>query len=381
MIYQGDCLSVLRTLDSESVNCCVTSPPYWGLRDYGHSDQLGLEPTFEEYIAKLCDIFDEVKRVLRPDGTLWVNIGDTYSADRGYQVPDNKHRDVGNNRPMKSAKIGVEPKSLCLIPMRFAIEMQNRGWIVRNTIIWHKPNCMPSSVKDRFTVDFEFVFFMVKSKKYWFETQMEPLADPSRTNFTSGSRTNGINPDRNDNDWGERSRDKTYANRNKRTVWTITTKPYREAHFAVYPPELIETPIKAGCPEFVCKKCGKARERIIERIPAPKSVFTNTTKPPEAMRLSGSEIRGCGQKLQDFRNNNPDRIIGYTDCGCNAGFEPGVVLDPFMGSGTTAIVAERLNRRWVGIELNPAYIEIANARIEKEREQIDIFREEIQCAN
>ena len=171
-IIEGNSLTVLKTLPDESVNCCVTSPPYWSLRDYGVEGQLGLEKTFEEYITKLCNIFDQVKRVLRKDGTCWVNLGDTYNASGGCGWTGLESKNW--EQKAKPHNIKTYPaKSLCLIPQRFAIEMVNRGWICRNTIIWHKPNCMPSSAKDRFTVDFEYLYFFVKSKKYWFEQVFE----------------------------------------------------------------------------------------------------------------------------------------------------------------------------------------------------------------
>lgn len=302
-IIQGDCLEVLKTLDPKSVNMVMTSPPYWALRDYGVDGQLGLEKTFEEYITKLCDIFDEVKRVLRKDGTCWVNIGDTYNAGRnggwaggkkGVSRPEIAPQQSGVN-----AK-GIPEKSLCMIPFRFAVEMVNRGWILRNTIIWHKPNCMPQSVKDRFTVDFEYLFFFVKSKKYWFETQFEKMSDGMKERMMRGSGhheergypggpQNHIN--RYFNKTKEEAEKEYNKGRNKRCVWKITTKPFADAHFAVYPEELCVTPIKAGCPEG------------------------------------------------------------------------GVVLDPFMGSGTTAKVARKLGRNYLGIELNPEYIKIAERRL------------------
>lgn len=230
LVLCGDALDQLKTLPSESVDCCVTSPPYWALRDYGVDGQLGLEPTFTEYIKKLCDIFDEVKRVLRKDGTLWVNIGDTYYGGGNNRGNTKTLSDIQKGNRGAQGQVQhkwnfteYQAKSLCQIPSRFAIEMCNRGWILRNKIIWHKPNCMPSSVKDRFTVDFEEVFFFVKSKKYWFETQYEPANTPGVKNLSEKGR-------------------------NKRTVWTITTKPYAEAHFATYPETLIEPMIKAGCP-------------------------------------------------------------------------------------------------------------------------------------
>lgn len=296
-IIQGDALEVLKTLPDESVNCCVTSPPYWGLRDYGVDNQLGLEPTIEAYISRLCDIFDEVGRIMTDNGTLWVNLGDTYGGSGGAggdYLPGGLKEGQPTYRQPKTA---TRPKSLCLIPLRFALEMYNRGWIVRNRIVWWKRNCMPSSAKDRFTVDFEDFFFMTKSERYWFETQyedtkalvIEPRMRKEMRQIISdkGKYTGrGI---------------KRTMKRIKRTVWDIPTKCYKEAHFATYPEDLIKTPILAGCPEG------------------------------------------------------------------------GVVLDPFMGAGTTAVVAARLKRQWLGIELNPAYIDIATKRIEHARAQMEIF--------
>jgi len=241
-IYCGDCLKVLNQLEDESIDMVMTSPPYWALRDYGVDGQLGLEPTFQEYINRLCDIFDEVKRVLKKEGTCWVNMGDTY----GNQTNSNRNfKQDGNVRgggEFKIKKEGTVDKCLLQIPSRFAIEMCNRGWILRNEIIWHKPNCLPSSVKDRFTVDFEKIFFFTKSKKYFFETQYEPLQAPEMTKRTANGGDGS----------GELGNSVRFGNseqgRNKRCVWRITTKPYKEAHFATYPEALCETPIKAGCP-------------------------------------------------------------------------------------------------------------------------------------
>ena len=189
-IICGDCLDELKKIPDESVDMVMTSPPYWALRDYGVEGQLGLEPTFQEYINRLCDIFDEVKRVLKKEGTCWVNMGDTYANSGGLSnsAPDRaggKPKGTRGTQPSAIAKGGYErpdsgtiSKCLLQIPSRFAIEMTNRGWILRNSIVWWKPNCMPSSVKDRFTVDYEMLFFFTKSKKYYFETQYEPYTEP-----------------------------------------------------------------------------------------------------------------------------------------------------------------------------------------------------------
>ncbi len=320
-IYQGDALNVLKTLESESVNCIVTSPPYWALRDYGVEGQLGLEKTFEEYIEKLVAIFNEAKRVLKKDGTCWVNIGDTYNSNHEPGTTDAKTgwMSTGNEINPRQKEHGrggtklLPVKTLLQIPSRFAIAMTDDGWILRNEIIWHKPNCMPSSVKDRFTVDFEKVFFFVKSKKYWFETQYEKALSNSYDieRMQNGRKEyagkwSGSNDAESFDSPRARTQRKSWDSkrlqsafvagngnkRNKRSVWSICPKGFKEAHFATFPESLIETPIKAGCP------------------------------------------------------------LG------------GMVLDPFFGAGTTGVVAKKLGRKYIGIELNPEYIKIAEKRIE-----------------
>jgi len=374
-IMNGDCLEHLKELPEKSINMCMTSPPYWALRDYGVKGQLGLEPTFDEYINKLCNIFDEVKRVLRDDGTCWVNIGDTYSATRWTNNTD-------TGQPMNNFKDGhrgINPiketgnmpdKCLVMIPFRFAIEMVNRGWILRNTIIWHKRSCMPSSVKDRFTVDFEYLFLFSKNKKYYFEKQYEGYSkatmDDSR--FNPGSKKNHTYDGKTEHQPNELKikaqrggfKQGNEKGRNKRTVWAINPKPFKEAHFAVYPEELCETPIKAGCPEFVCVKCGKPREKIIEYE------RKNYISREDRQVATGGAVKGGVGK------NFPETTMkekGYTDCGCNAKLEGGIVLDPFFGAGTTGVVALKQDKKFIGIELNPEYIKIAQARLKPHLEQ------------
>lgn len=285
-IIHSDSLEGLRTLDSESVDCVVTSPPYWALRDYGVKGQLGLEATFSEYLEKLWAIFDEVQRVLKPTGTCWVNIGDTYSNSGGagsqYKRSKRREETAGMKKYGGHSCDNLPVKCLIQIPSRFAIGMCERGWTLRNELIWHKPNCMPSSTKDRFTVDFEKIFFFVKNKKYYFETQYE------KATYTDSRKDKGTMIYNNRNTkCGVSATDK----RNKRAVWSICTQAYPEAHFAVYPEKLIEPMIAAGCP------------------------------------------------------------VG------------GVVLDPFMGSGTTAVVALSQKKHYIGIELNEEYIKLAKKRI------------------
>lgn len=299
-ILLGDALTILRKLPNESIDCVMTSPPYWALRDYEVTGQIGVEPGFQEYIEKLCRIFDEIKRVLKPTGTCWVNMGDTYGTGSGSGVRTGKqatNRGTQYNRGwQEKGKAGVKGMGKCLlqIPNRFAISMCERGWILRNEVIWHKPNAMPQSVKDRFTVDFEKLFFFVKSQSYRFETQFEPYTKP--LNRWGGTRliANGTS------EWDKGTGQKNYrsrnmrpndAGRNKRCVWSINTHPQKDSHFATFPPALVEIPIKAGC------------------------------------------------------------------------LEGGVVLDPFIGSGTTAVVARSLGRIYIGIDLNPAYVAIAKKRL------------------
>lgn len=425
-IYNGNCLDVLRSFPDEWIDCVVTSPPYWALRDYGTASwiggnpecnhridrfgnrnvtdktkinqnqqnrisgefvadgekcskcgairkdfQLGLEKTYEEYINKLCDIFDEVKRILKPGGAVWVNLGDTYGTQSGAMMEGKFGPKNTNNQQI------IQPKSLhkCLlqIPNRFAIEMVNRGWILRNEIIWHKPNCMPTSVRDRFTVDFEKFFFFVKSKNYYFEPQYEDFAENTfvRTKYgnkESSKMMSGNYAVSSDgyNSYAEKVQEGVIPGRNKRTVWTITTKPYRGAHFATYPVDLIEAPILSTCPEFICNECGKARERIIGL----GDVICEGGSDSAKMAGNKDSYVDSGTKCKKMTSR--EHIMkGYSDCGCGAGFRPGIVLDVFMGSGTTGVGARINNRNYVGIELNPEYIEIAEERIKHYEDEIE----------
>jgi len=304
-ILCGPADQLLKRFPDESIDCVVTSPPYWALRDYGVEGQLGLEPTIRDYINKLCDVFDEVRRVLRNSGTCWINIGDSYYSSSGGGNQGKVHIEVARQLlALKSRTMSRElpTKSLCQIPSRLAIEMANRGWILRNEIIWHKPNCMPASVKDRFTVDFEKLFFFVKSRRYSFEQQFEELRNRARLTrrfFNSQSHRKRTYGDRYISAFNPKTAEASRLRilkrgRNKRCVWSIGTRPFAGSHFAACPPQLIETPIKAGCPEG------------------------------------------------------------------------GIVLDPFIGSGTTALVARSLGRKFIGIDLNPAYVQMAENRLAEE---------------
>ena len=260
----GDVREKLKELPDKSIQMCVTSPPYYNLRDYGESDQLGLEKTPEEFIKNLVDVFAEVHRVLRDDGTLWLNLGDSY----------------------------LKNKQLGFIPQRVAIALQEWGWILRQDIIWAKKNCMPESVKDRFTKNHEYIFLFSKQPKYFFNQVLEPVKQVSIERAKSPMKhrtisTKGVKYDSSDNPNRVVRAD---GMKNKRSVWNMRTASYKEAHFAVFPPELAETCIKAG-------------------------------------------------------SNEKD-----------------IVLDCFMGSGTTAMVAQNLFRKWIGVELNPEYEKLIRKR-------------------
>jgi DNA modification methylase len=299
-VHIGDCLESLRAMPERSVNCCVTSPPYWGLRDYGVSGQLGLEPTPEAYVAKMVEVFREVRRVLRDDGTLWLNLGDSYntSGTRQGNGLGGMHGDgegTSHRAGYRGAFVGLKQKDLVGIPWRVAFALQADGWWLRQDIIWAKPNPMPESVTDRCTKSHEYVFLMAKSERYFYDADAvkEPFADermgnPGKYQWTYGDGAHGNRQAIGQSDWNANG-EKT--GRNRRSVWQISTRPYKGAHFATFPPALIEPCIKAGCP------------------------------------------------------------VG------------GVVLDPFGGSGTTGRVANDLSRNAVLCELNPKYVDLIRERL------------------
>jgi DNA modification methylase len=249
-ILQGDCIETLQKLDDKSINTCITSPPYWGLRNYNdEKKQLGMEDTPEEFVDNLVKVFREVKRVLRDDGTVWLNLGDSYSSG-GRTTTTNQSlrgdKDYGVTRPKPSK--GIKPKDLIGIPWRVALALQQDGWYLRQDIIWHKPNPMPESVKDRCTKAHEYIFLLSKSPKYYFDNEAikEDGVIKAGTKGAKGSKER-------QNQKGVNARPPEYkiydGKRNKRSVWTVTTKPFKGAHFATFPMDLIEPCVLAGCPE------------------------------------------------------------------------------------------------------------------------------------
>lgn len=516
-IIQGHALEVLKQMPAGSVHCCFTSPPYWALRDYKAPDliwdsdngcvhdftgvinnnadlrfrgkdskvgncknpevlagnkkssickkcgawkgQLGLEPQYQDYIRHLADVFDAFRRVLTGFGTLWVNLGDTYSTNSGGMGKTDRNRVTGGQPKysneanssldfVQNKDIDLSNKSLINIPHRFAIEMTSRGWVHRQTIIWRKANSMPSSALDRFTTDFEFIFLFTKGTKTQYYTNEKTLKctrkKPSglkgikdqdweyiECQHCNGSGENKDKPCRRCEGTGKvarslwsshdyffnqqfetsktpivwsrkgSGRDTPYDSNNPRTrwgltrkeakgfkqesisrnarttwemsfteymqycaelwhvnqelssIWKINTEPFSAAHFACFPRSLAKRPIDAGCPEMVCKKCGLPRVKIYRFTGDYDKQGGNGSKTADHIETSiSSSLRTKKVRVKEF--------AGYSDCDCNAGYEPGIVCDPFAGSGTTLQVAKEMSRDYFGIEINPDYIEIAN---------------------
>ncbi len=472
-IYNQDCRSMAE-LPDESVQCVVTSPPYWGLRKYSGEQELiwgdkdcghkwdeykaeflhenrqglgsstvspkigihgkgvgqasfcslcgawkgsyGLEPTPEMYIEHTIEILREIKRVLRKDGVVFWNIGDSYNGSTPNQTGNHGYKDGRSNRDKRfsvGGVAGLKPKDLCLIPFRVALAAQGfatvgakeilycadylkvaretkdwdlvenvetilriwsnwaflDGWWDRSVIIWSKPNPMPESVTDRPTESHEYILMLTKSKKYYWDADAvrEKNTDPLRTNFVSGKRTHGINEDRNDNDLGERSKDFIANGRNIRSVWEFPTQPYPEAHFAVFPEKLPEICIKAATPEVgCCSKCGAPWERVTKPTAEYGELLGKDWNIQEKDKAEG-KIAGHHRK-----HNAPSVTAQYETlswqptCKCNADKVPSICLDPFMGAGTTLWVAKKLNRRAVGYEISEEYCQLAVERMKQQ---------------
>jgi len=440
-LYAGDACAVLAVLPAASVHCCITSPPYWGLRDYGTAkweggdpkcdhrvgrfetpcsdkqksnsgsaghqargecpkcgavrvdEQLGLEQTPEEYVARLVLIFREVRRVLRDDGTLWLNLGDSYTGGK------QGRGDVGNKicgvctrtvepgtMKQRPVPVGMKPKDLVGIPWRVAFALQADGWWLRQDIIWAKPNPMPESVTDRCTKAHEFIFLLTKSARYYYDAEAAkepnsptgmPYGDSKSeraivTRAAQGEtlgKSSGLRP----MTFEER---KIYATqgRNLRSVWTIPTKPFKDAHFATFPPELPERCIRAGTSERgCCPKCGRPWERIVEKSRRFESGSGKSGNAP--VGKNGPDMQGGGETGDVRRGPCVDVItLGWRPCcKCAKSTEnlsksepvPCTVLDPFSGAGTTAMVAALLGRRAIGIDLSAEYNRMAAKRIGK----------------
>jgi DNA modification methylase len=504
-IYNTDCLEGLKTIADNSIDCCVTSPPYFGLRDYGHEGQIGLEETPEMYVDKIVQVFEEVRRVLKKEGTLWLNLGDSYSGSwgnyggqnrgkgtqreiiNGSKAPQKAYDGLEKFKPATANKIeGLKPKDLIGIPWMVAFALRSAGWYLRQDIIWHKPNPMPESVTDRCTKAHEYIFLMSKGNKYYYDQDAikeESIYQENRPSGVERNRLYGYDSKENNHPEAYRKskvrgeyNGKTNAmpgreafkafrdDRNKRSVWTITTKPYSEAHFATFPEDLIVDCIKAGCPErkYTCNCCGfdvnlhesntianetvyKELQRMRNRISGSGSLEQGENVLYKKMQFGmDGKKQGIDEGVDDFKQGIQDdccaesskqntirlhdgasdgdgeeagEILGKMGGSPSQGqqqieqqnIEPsiitekctrqtsettdqidllsalweenksfgacpkctkgvmigkrGIILDCFMGAGTTALVARKLNRNFIGFELNEEYIRIANNRL------------------
>jgi DNA modification methylase len=384
-IIEGDCRTRLTELPAGSVQTCVTSPPYFGLRDYGHDGQIGLEPTPDEFVTALVGVFREVRRVLRDDGTVWLNLGDSYN-NRAVNRPSSHQAGLGfesdhlgtswrdhaaNGRARMSISDGdLKEKDLLGIPWLVAFALRADGWYLRSDIIWAKPNPMPESVTDRPTKAHEYLFLLSKSPRYWYDADAIRENDgglPSGNGFVRDHRLTYQNADGtgrgNEDEWTPG------GGRNKRSVWTVATQPYPGAHFATFPPKLIEPCILAGSPERACSVCGAPWTRIVERTGWPDP---EQTEDDQGRRKASGDVATDTQRRKQlsgarhaaFKAANPDRTVGWEpSCAHDAPAVPGTVLDPFAGAGTTGMVALRHGRSFIGIELSPEYARQARERI------------------
>lgn len=426
-ISSGHALAELQKFPSDSIDCIITSSPYFGLRTYDTEPQiwggdkncnhvwnsfehkgisggtksvkvqikdkdnfqivpntqqsvclscgawlgeLGQEPTPQMFIVHLVEIFMECTRVLKPEGTMWINISDSYSGSNqgagagdktGTKQLTNKGTNYTKEKGYKSllAKLDIPKKSLIGIPDRLKIALIDKGLICRNQIIWKKPNKMPESCKDRFTNDYEMFFFFTKNTKYYFEQQLEPYKSKENHNprDKASEKYEGTGL------FSKGGRDYySQGNRNVRTVWDINTIPSKIPHFAMFPEELVKRPILAGCPEFVCENCGKGREKILISKRLKRSELSKNDFRYRPNDYSGSYGKINGKSDAGYCETKDTGEL--TDCGCSVEFGKGIVLDPFIGSGTTARVAKKLGRNYIGIELNPEYAEEARKSLE-----------------
>ena len=427
-IRTGGALELLRKMPKGSVQCVITSPPYWGLRDYGMKGQLGLEKTPEEYVARQVEVFREVRRVLRVDGTCWLNVGDCYIGDggsgrqgtRGARA-NRRHtqKDLGVKRVTaagpglegsgKHARValradesgregipGLKCKDRALIPERLAIALQADGWYVRQRIVWHKPNVQPESALDRPTTAHDDIYLLAKAEVYFYDG----VAIQEPTTGTAHSRGNGVNPKaiypvsswatgpgkhsplvhntegqhpkaRRQNESFSAAVREPVAFKNKRSVWTIPTEAFPEAHFATFPQDLVEPCILAGTSaKGCCSSCGAPRWPVLKRT-ATRGLKPTGGKqdaaPAEsrARRLSErtANARALGLPHDNALPTTVERVGWRAGCDCGAETMACLVMDPFCGSGTVGVVALRHGRRFIGLELNPAYVLMAGRRI------------------
>jgi site-specific DNA-methyltransferase (adenine-specific) len=377
MILIGDVREKLKELPDQSVHCVVTSPPYFGLRDYGKDGQIGMEETPDKYVEQMVTVFREVWRVLRDDGTLWLNLGDSYASFRdGKVTPDTSRGDstgtlvpkgkAFNRMATTFAGTSIKHKDLIGIPWRVAFALQAEGWYLRQDIIWHKPNPMPESVTDRCTKSHEYMFLLSKSRQYYFDHEAikeQAVSDNKPRKFGASNQVGTLRKD-----IGRVFEDDGL--RNKRDVWSVPVRPFKGAHFATFPPALIEPCILAGTSAHgVCEKCLTPYERIMVKgdIPERKTRDKMLGAYPDrktTTRLNSVDMVSIRKTQGGWKQN----------CDCiTTNAIPATVLDPFFGAGTTGLVSQQHGRNWIGCELNPVYAEIASKRIEDATPQSKLF--------
>jgi DNA modification methylase len=383
-IYNENCLDTVRRMPDGFIDCVVTSPPYYGLRCYNHDEQFGLEKTPEAFVKNLVDLFREIRRALKDTGSVWLNLGDSYASvksrysSRPHTLSGGKDRgDSHNKKPdlyHYAKQVGIKDKDLIGIPWMVAFALRADGWYLRQDIIWHKPNPMPESVTDRCTKSHEYIFLLTKSQRYFYDSEAvkeKANYDGRKDTVMKGSQkyNTAVVPGQAAHTFAVGGHERWQMNengdhvRNKRSVWTVTTKPFKDAHFATFPEDLIVPCIKAGTSEKgCCPKCGKPWERVVDR----KRMARNEFKPGDP-RYRPNTYKGAHGDI----NGKAD--AGYTETttigwqpACECGDHtpvPAIVYDPFMGAATTAVVAHKLNRNWIGSELNPDYVEITEKRL------------------
>lgn len=381
-ILQGDALAVLAGLPDASVHCVVTSPPYYGLRDYGVDGQIGLEDTPAEYVDRLVAVFREVRRVLRADGVCWLNIGDSYANDTKWGGNTGGKHAIGlhgkTNVGRGRKQTGAKPKDLLGIPWRLAFALQDDGWWLRQDVIWHKPNPMPESVTDRCTKAHEYVFLLTKSARYFYDAQA--VAEPST--YPDDDRKSRSAADQKRMPTAEiagvRPGSATYPTRNRRSVWTIATEPSSIDHFAKMPDTLAELCILAGTSaRGVCPVCGAPWVRVIEKTDQPDASANGSRfdQGKTGARDGGDRTQAGDRFVSEFTGWSPGCTCAVScdeaaqllaDHGVRADLPdlapvPATVLDPFSGTGTTVRVAVNLGRNGIGIELKPAYVDTSVA--------------------
>lgn len=385
-IINADVIDGLRSLPEKSVHCVVTSPPYWGLRDYGIEGQIGLEPTPEEYLEKMVQVFREVRRVLRDDGTAWVNMGDNYAtggyephdkgaALNGYDCPAGWAAASRGQGAMKIAGVGgLKQKDLVGMPWRLAFALQADGWYLRSDIIWSKPNPMPESVTDRPTKSHEYVFLLTKKARYFYDADAvrEAHKPESLNRYEYGLHAQYAKKEQyggtKDNQFCDTERLGDFINpagRNRRTVWEIPTQPTPEAHFATFPEALVEPCIKAGTSERgCCSVCGAPWVRVVEKVADKIPRYNSKTVGRTDCQYGESPTTTLRAGIRENYTVDwqPTCLCGNTNLK-DPEVIPCTVLDPFGGSGTVAKVARDLNRDAVLIEINPAYVEIARRKL------------------